>query len=186
MQRPTTAREALRLSPLVKAGWANASGVERIPRRIALTEAPPIRSFTASPRRRRRESNSRMISPAHLSRSKGCSFVEPSNQAAGSIEGYGQRATIGNDTCYCPSAPHQNRRQVLNGPSPRRRSDHGNPEVIGPSVGVSRGFILQAPIRCSKKLRSIGLRASLSAATKCSRASSGWPLPISSSPSAAW
>lgn len=31
MERPSAARKALRLSPLVKAGWADASGVERVP-----------------------------------------------------------------------------------------------------------------------------------------------------------
>jgi hypothetical protein len=31
MSRPSAAREALSLSPLVQAGWADASGVERVP-----------------------------------------------------------------------------------------------------------------------------------------------------------
>ena len=44
----------------------------------------------------------------------------------------------------------------------------------------------QAAMRCSKNRRSIGLRASASAARKCSRAISGWPLRNSNSPSAAW
>jgi hypothetical protein len=38
MRRPSAAREALRFSPLVKASWADASSVERVPRMTALAE----------------------------------------------------------------------------------------------------------------------------------------------------
>jgi len=38
MGRPSTAREALRFSPLMEAGWADASRIKGIPRMIALTE----------------------------------------------------------------------------------------------------------------------------------------------------
>jgi hypothetical protein len=47
MRRPIAAREALGLSPLVKAGWADASGVERIPHIAARTE--PLVFFTGRP-----------------------------------------------------------------------------------------------------------------------------------------
>ena len=38
MGRPSTAREALRFSPLMEAGWADASRIKGIPRMTALTE----------------------------------------------------------------------------------------------------------------------------------------------------
>jgi hypothetical protein len=38
MRRPSAASEALGLSPLVKARWADASGVERVPLIAALAE----------------------------------------------------------------------------------------------------------------------------------------------------
>ena len=38
MRRPSATREALRFCPLVKAGWADASSVERVPRVTALAE----------------------------------------------------------------------------------------------------------------------------------------------------
>jgi hypothetical protein len=47
MWRPPCARETLRLSPLVKARWAHASGVERIPLVAALAE--PLVFFAGRP-----------------------------------------------------------------------------------------------------------------------------------------
>jgi len=38
MQRPSAARKALGFSPLVQAGWADASSIERVPRMTALAE----------------------------------------------------------------------------------------------------------------------------------------------------
>ena len=47
MRRPSAAREALRLGPLVQAGWAYPSGVERVP--CMTTLAGPLVLFTRSP-----------------------------------------------------------------------------------------------------------------------------------------
>jgi hypothetical protein len=47
MLRPSAAREALRLGPLVKARWADASRVECVPRMTALTE--PLVLFAGRP-----------------------------------------------------------------------------------------------------------------------------------------
>jgi hypothetical protein len=47
VRRPTAARETLGFSPLVKAGWADASSVERVPRITALAE--PLVLFAGRP-----------------------------------------------------------------------------------------------------------------------------------------
>src|SRR5579871_3308278 len=47
VRRPSAAWEALSLSPLVKASWADASSIERIPRMTALAE--PLVLFTRRP-----------------------------------------------------------------------------------------------------------------------------------------
>jgi hypothetical protein len=47
MRRPSSAREALRFSPLVEAGGADASGVERVP--FVSAGAEPLVFFTGRP-----------------------------------------------------------------------------------------------------------------------------------------
>ena len=47
VQRPTAAREALRLSPLVQAGWADASRIEGIP--LIAAGAEPFVFFARRP-----------------------------------------------------------------------------------------------------------------------------------------
>jgi len=47
MRRPSAAREALRFSPLVEAGWANTSRVERVP--SATAGAEPLVFFAGRP-----------------------------------------------------------------------------------------------------------------------------------------
>jgi hypothetical protein len=47
VQRPTAAREALRLSPLVQAGWADASRIEGIP--LIAAGAEPFVFFAGRP-----------------------------------------------------------------------------------------------------------------------------------------
>lgn len=47
MRRPTAAREVLRFSPLVQAGWAYASGIERVP--FVSAGAKPFVFFAGRP-----------------------------------------------------------------------------------------------------------------------------------------
>ena len=47
MRRPSAAREALRLTPLVETGWADSSGVEGVPLIPAVAE--PLVFFTGRP-----------------------------------------------------------------------------------------------------------------------------------------
>lgn len=47
MQRPSAARETLRLSPLMETGWAYSSRIERVPQMTAL--AKPLVLFQGRP-----------------------------------------------------------------------------------------------------------------------------------------
>ena len=51
MRRPTAARETLRLSPLVQAGWADTASVESIP--FITAGAEPFVLFAGRPAARR-------------------------------------------------------------------------------------------------------------------------------------
>ena len=47
MRRPSAAREALRFSPLVQAGWADASRIESVP--LVTAGAEPLVFFAGRP-----------------------------------------------------------------------------------------------------------------------------------------